>query len=272
MDRATRSSLASDLRRLGLAPGCAVMVHAGLRRLGPVLGGADQVIGALLDAVGPNGTILGYADWESDHEDLLDEAGRVLPAWRDHVRPFDPAASRAIRDNGAFPELLRTTPGARRSGNPGASVVALGARAAALTEDHPLDYGYGPGSPFARLVSERGRVLMLGAPWDTMTLLHQAEHLADLPGKRVRRVEVPFAAPEGVRWRTIEEFDTADPVSPVLPEDFIERIVAAFVAAGHGRQGEVGRAPSLLVEAAEMLPFAVAWMEARALDPAGGGA
>ena len=44
------------------------------------------------------------------------------------VSGFDPALTRAARDNGALPEFLRTTPGARRSGNPGASVAALGAR------------------------------------------------------------------------------------------------------------------------------------------------
>ena len=42
-----------------------------------------------------------------------------------------------------------------------------------------------------------------------MTLLHHAEHLADMPGKRVIRYEVPFAAGGGVEWRMCEEFDTA---------------------------------------------------------------
>ncbi len=57
--------------------------------------------------------------------------------------------------------------------------------ASTLTARHPLQFGYGPGSPVATLCSLGGKVLMLGAPLDTMTLLHHAEHLATLPAKRV---------------------------------------------------------------------------------------
>jgi aminoglycoside 3-N-acetyltransferase len=66
-----------------------------------------------------------------------------------------------------------------------------------VTADHPLDYGYGEAWPLAKLVAARGKVLMVGAPPDTMTLLHHAEHLARIPGKRIRRYEVPFATTAG---------------------------------------------------------------------------
>ena len=145
--------------------------------------------------------------------DLLDDDGRVPARWRPHVPPFDPASSRAIRDHGALPEFLRTSGPARCAAPPPARRWRRsGAGAPWFTADHPLDYGYGPGSPLAKLVEARGKVAMIGAPWDTMTLLHHAEHLADLPGKRVVRYEVPFATPGGTLWRTVEEFDTADPV------------------------------------------------------------
>ena len=260
----TRAGLAADLARLGIARGDLVMVHAACNRVGSVLGGPDAIIAALRDAVGPDGTLMAYLDWEADWEQFQDTEGRIPEAWRSHVLPFDPAGTRAARQNGTLPEFLRTTPGALRSGNPGASVAALGPKAAWLTADHPLDYGYGPGTPLARLVEARGKVLMLGAPLDTMTLLHHAEHLARLPGKRVIRVEVPFAAPEGIAWRMIEESDTSHPCVAALPEDFIDRIVTDYLATGAGRQGPVGAAPCALVEAADILPFAIAWMERRA--------
>lgn len=255
------SSLTASLSHLGLRPGDSAMVHAAVGRVGRLMHGPDALIGALRDAVGPRGTVLAYADWDGAYDDLLDAEGRVPPEWRPHIPPFDPATSRAIRDNGIFPEFLRTTPGALRSANPGASVVALGARAAWFTADHPLDYGYGEGSPFAKLVAAKGKVLMLGAPWDTMTLLHHAEHLARIPGKRLRRYEVPLKTPRGVEWRMIEEFDTSDPVVAGLADDYFAEIVRAFVAAGRGTQGLVGEAPSLLVDAAEICAFAVDWLE-----------
>lgn len=258
----TRAELAAALTALGLAPGDVVMVHAALRRVGPVLGGGDAVIAALRDSVEPDGTIAAYADWEADYEDLLDEHGRVPMWWRAHVPPFDRKWSRAIRDNGIFPELLRTTRGTVASGNPGARVVAVGSRAEWLTADHPIDYGYGPGSPFAKLAQVRGKVLMLGAPLDTMTLIHHAEHLADI-SKRVLRKEVPFATEDGTDWHMVEEFDTADPPEG-FADEYFGTIVEAFLAAGQGARGKVGDADSVLVDAAPMLAFAVEWIESNA--------
>lgn len=259
----TRASLAADLSRLGLAPGDAVMVHAAVSKVGRLLDGPDAIIAALCDAVGPAGTVLAYADWEARYEDLVDDEGRVPPEWREHIPPFDPQRSRAIRDNGVLPEFLRTTPGALRSGNPGASLVALGAKAEWFTADHPLDYGYGAGSPLAKLVEAGGKVLMLGAPLDTLTLLHHAEHLADIPGKRIRRLEVPLATPTGAQWRMIEEFDTSDPIVAGLDDDYFAGIVTEFLAAGEGRQGLIGAAHSALVEAAAITAFGVDWLESR---------
>ncbi|CAD5256134.1 Aminoglycoside N(3)-acetyltransferase III [Bosea sp. 62] len=259
----TRASLAADLSRLGLAPGDAVMVHAAVSKVGRLLDGPDTIIAALCDAVGPQGTVLAYADWEARYEDLVDDEGRVPLEWREHVPPFDPQRSRAIRDNGVLPEFLRTTPGARRSGNPGASLVALGAKAEWFTADHPLDYGYGAGSPLAKLVETGGKVLMLGAPLDTLTLLHHAEHLADIPGKRIRRIEVPLVTPTGTQWRMIEEFDTGDPIVAGLEDDYFAGIVTEFLATGQGRQGLIGAAHSVLVEAAAITAFGVAWLESR---------
>ncbi len=257
---ATRASLGRDLAALGLVAGDAVLVHAALRAAGPVLGGPDTVIAALLDAVGPAGTVLGYCDWQ------LEDEVRNDPALRAAIPPFDPLRSRSTRDHGAFPEMLRTTPGALRSASPGASMAALGGKAEWFVADHALDYGYGPQSPLGKLVESAGKVLMLGAPLDTMTLLHHAEHLADIPNKRIRRYETPILVDGRTVWRWFEEFDTSDPPDG-LPDDYFATIVEAFLATGRGRRGTVGRAPSVLVPAGDSVAFAVHWLEQRFPQP-----
>ena len=259
----TRTGLAEDIARLGCVPGDMVMVHAAVSKVGPLVNGPDALIGALLDAVSPGGTVVAYTDWDALYDELADAEGRFLPEWRDHVPPFDPAASRAVRDHGVLPEFLRTWPGARRSGNPGASVAAIGAKAEWITADHPLDYGYGEGSPFAKLTASGGKVAMIGAPLDTMSLLHHAEHLARIPHKRIRRYEVPFATAQGTLWRMVEEFDTAVPVVPGLADDYFAEIVSAFLESGRGVRGLVGQAESCVVDAAEITRFAVRWLEER---------
>ena len=258
----SRSDLASELRSLGLSSGDTVMVHAAISAVGEMINGPDTLIDALRETAGEAGTIMGYTDWDARYEALLDQAGRVPEEWRDKIGGFDARRSRAVRDNGIFPEFLRTTPGALRSGNPGASIVAIGARAEWLTRDHPLDYGYGPGTPLAKLVEAEGKVLMIGAPLDTMTLIHHAEHLARLPDKRIKRCEVPFAMAEGVVWRMSEEFDTADAVCPQLDGvDYFTTIVTTYLASSQGREGFVGNARCVLVDAKGMLEHAVTWLE-----------
>ncbi len=231
-----------------------MLVHAALRKVGPIAGGPDMIVDALRDVLGPEGTILGYTDWQ------LEDDERDDPALRDHLPAFDPLRSHATRDNGFWPELLRTTPGALRSGSPGASMAALGGKAEWFTADHALDYGYGPQSPLGKLVEAGGKVLMLGAPLDTMTLLHHAEHVADFPNKRVIRYEAPILVDGRKVWRWFEEFDTSD-VPDGVPEDYFATIVEAFLASGRGKRGTIGAAASVLVSAPEIVAFGVEWME-----------
>lgn len=250
----TRATLAGQLATLGLVAGDAVLVHAGLRSVGPIVGGPDALIGALGDAVGSDGTILAYCDWQMDDVD---------ESLREAVPAFDPLRSRAIRDNGAFPELLRTTPGARRSGSPGASCAALGARADWFVVDHALDYGYGPQSPFGKLVEAKGKTLLLGAPLETITLLHHAEHLADIADKRVLRYAAPILVDGRKVWRDFEEFNTGEPIVGGLDDGYFEDVVEDFLATGQGRRGLIGHAPSVLVDAPAIVAFAVQWLEQR---------
>lgn len=259
----SRLTLATDLRGIGLRPGDTVMAHGAMRAVGPIQGGVDALVDAILDVVGPDGTLMAYTDWNADHLALADETGAVPQENRPHVAAFDPRRSRASRDNGILPEWVRSHPDARRSENPGASVAAIGARAEALTKDHGLDYGYGEDTPLARLVELDGKVLMVGAPWDTMTLLHHCEHLAKLPDKRVIRSVVPIARGGVTEWQPFEEFDTEVPVVAGLDDDYFAAIVQDFVDEHGVEVMRIGDATSLLVPAREMAAFGVAWLEDR---------
>ncbi|MBX3184636.1 MAG: AAC(3) family N-acetyltransferase [Polyangiaceae bacterium] len=213
------------------------MVHASMRAVG---GRAERVVEALLETIGPAGTLTAYVDFEPNQDG-----------------EFDLEASPAVRDHGVLAEVIRTWPGALRSANPGASMAAIGRRAAWLVADHPLDYGYGPGSPLAKLVEVDGRVLLLGADFDHVTLLHHAEHLARLPNKRIVR----YAARIGGVTRTIEEYDTSDGVVASMPELYFDATVRAFVATGQCASGKVGGAVSHLIPARPLTDFAVAALE-----------
>jgi aminoglycoside 3-N-acetyltransferase len=264
-----RSQLASELRGLGLREGAIAMVHTRMSALGWVIGGSETVVRGLLDVLGPDGTLMVYASWADHVYHAEDWPAEHRDAYLAEPPVFDVATAEVDRDYGRIPERVRTWPGARRTAHPEASVVAVGARAAWLCASHPDDDAYGAQSPFARLVEDGGQVLMLGAPLETITLLHHAEAIARVPGKRYVTFEVFVAGADGeVVKRTYTDIDTSEPGT--LPyaelgyeEDEFEIIGAAALAAGIGVRGEVGQAACHLFEAAELTGFAVAWMEER---------
>ncbi len=53
------------------------MAHGALSRVGRMLNGPDALIGALLDATSPGGTVLAYTDWDARYDQLLEPDGRV---------------------------------------------------------------------------------------------------------------------------------------------------------------------------------------------------
>ena len=254
----TRSELAAQLRGLGVKPGGVVMVHTRMSALGHVVGGAETVVRALLDALGPEGTLAAYVSWQ-DHVYRPDQWPDP-EAYTAEPPVFDLAVSEAWRDLGRIPERIRTWPGVRRSWHPEASVVALGAKAEWLTRDHPQVDSYGADSPFGRVCDAGGQVLMLGAPLETLTILHHAEAIARVPDKRT--VTFTCATTEGDR--TYTDLDTEQGAFAYDGDyDAFERIGEEALAAGIGHRGTVGEATCHLFPARELTEFGVSWMEAR---------
>ena len=267
MKAVTRSRLAEDLRRLGVREGGITMVHTRMSAIGWVVGASETVVLALLDALGPDGTLMAYASWEEHVYRLAERPGEHRDAYRAEPPVFALATSEASRDHGRIPERMRTWPAAERSEHPEASVVAVGPRAKWLTEAHPQRDSYGRGSPFARLVEAEGQVLLLGAPLETITLLHHAEAIADALDKRQVTFRVVVA--EGGRpvERSFTDIDTSAGAYPYetlgLVEDPFAAIAQAAVADGIGVRGHVGQAESHLFPAAALTDFAVSWIEDR---------
>jgi aminoglycoside 3-N-acetyltransferase len=262
----TRSGLVDDLGKLGVRVGGVVMVHCRLSALGRVVGGAEIVVRALFDALGPGGTLVAYTGWQDappDDVDALD--GEERRAYLEEQPVYDPRVALARRDHGRVPELLRTWPGALHSGHPEAGVAAVGALAGEITASHPDDDAYGGGTPYARLVELGGQVAMLGAPLDTVTLVHHAEAIAEVPVKR--RVVYRYPVLEGGErvWRTFSDIDTSDGALPYMRliggEDYVGYLAGSALAAGCGTSGPVGEATAHLFDAPQLVEHAVGWIE-----------
>jgi aminoglycoside 3-N-acetyltransferase len=256
----TRSQLAGDLRKLGLSTGQTVMLHASVKAVGWVVGGPDIVIQSLLDVLGPTGTLMMLVSWEDSPYKLAEWPEDWQRAYLEECPPFDPATSRAYRKWSILTEYLRTWPGAFRSNHPDASFAAVGALARWITENHPLQYGFGPGSPLAKLCEAKGKVLLLGAPFGSITLLHYAEHICRVPNKRIVHYKMPVFCDGRKVWVEVEEFDTCGGILPNA-EEYFQTIPREYIASGKGASGKVGNAQSYLFDADDLVKFAIQWLE-----------
>jgi aminoglycoside 3-N-acetyltransferase len=248
------------------------MLHASVRAVGAIAGGPDQIHLALKDALTPDGTLMMYASCPAH----VDEVGRGnLTAAEERellekLPPFDAWTARAQRDNGILVEFFRTYPGSIVNPHP-ARFVAWGRRAAALVAEGPWDFAFGSGSALDRFLRFDGRILLLGSDHDAVTFLHYAEHVVDIPGKRVVRFKVPVEEHGERIWKEMVEYDTSEAAHPSWPDRFFARLVDTYLARSGNRGELVGDATAFLLEAMGLLELALRVMRATADDPSAAG-
>jgi aminoglycoside 3-N-acetyltransferase len=248
--------LRADLVRLGLPSGGTVLVQASMRQIGWIDGGADALLDALLDAIGPDGTVVTPTQTANN--------STTTREFRTAANGLDAVARQALEDKivgyepssesyhmGAFAEAVRTHPGAVRSGHPQTSFAAVGPAAEWLMAGHALRSHLGEESPLARLYDIDASVVLIGQPFAFCTGLHLAEYrLAKPPPRRPYRC---FVLVNGVRM-------TVDFIAPDTDDSDFERLGEALIATGAVTTGTVGDAVTHVVSLRRAVDFARTWM------------
>lgn len=255
----TVSSLIKDLKSLGLQQGDTVMVHCSVSQIGWVSGGPETVVRALLECLGPQGTLVvpTHTIDNSDPATWTEPRYQTVPedwwaAIRESLPPYDPKTTRSRR-MGVVPEIVRTWPTALRSAHPQTSFAAIGAKASHITADHRINCRMGEHSPLARLEEAKAKVLLLGVGFNKCTAFHLAEYRSET----APIVPCSFACTLGGKreWVTVEDrsWDGA-PNFVAIGEEFEQQ---------HGdlvRKGNVGKASCLVFPVAESVAFAAEWL------------
>ncbi|MEW2294886.1 AAC(3) family N-acetyltransferase [Streptomyces sp. NPDC006743] len=244
----TRDTVAAALRALGVRPGEVLLVHSSLKSLGWVCGGPVAVVRGLLDALGPDGTLVVPAHSGDLSDPALWGNPPVPEEWWDTIRATLPAYDPATTPTcgvGVVPETVRTWPGALRSAHPQTSFAAVGPRAREITDGHATDCRLGEQSPLARLEAAGARVLLLGAGYDTCTCFHLAEYRVPAPLVREGR-----PGPRG--WETVTEVSVTSERFGELGHDFERDRPVAI--------GKVGAADARLFPVADAVAYAERWL------------
>ena len=261
----TRATILEALSALGLPSACTVLVHSSLSRIGWVAGGPHAVVLALLDAVGPDGTLV--MPTHSGH--LTDPAGWAHPpvpsTWWPLIRAETPAFDALLtptRGMGAIVETFRHAPGVVRSSHPTSSFAAVGQNARTVVAHHELNSSLGEGSPLARLYELDAWVLLLGVGHANNTSLHLAEYRSQFPGKKSVVQGSPRLVDGVRRWVEYPELDFDD-------GDF-DRVGKDFAATGRQAEGPVGGGTARLMRQRHVVDFAVEWFARNRLGPTRG--
>jgi aminoglycoside 3-N-acetyltransferase len=255
---ATRRSVAGDLGALGVAQGSTLLVHCSLSQLGWVAGGAHAVVLALLDVVGPTGTLVmpTHSGGLSDPKDW--ENPPVPQSWwqtiRDEIPAFDPLLTPS-RQMGAVSDCFRHVDGVRRSKHPLDSFAAYGPNRDAIVDDHQLAFGLGEGSPLARLYELDAHVLLLGVGHGNNTSLHLGEYRADYPDKRWIVQHGPVLVDGARQWIGWDD---------LFPDDSdFEALGVDFAATGDEVIGPVASGSARLMSQRSVVDFATEWFGTR---------
>jgi len=251
----TRESLARDFRALGVAASQVLLVHASMRQIGRISGGAADVVAALREVLGSNATLV-VPTCTADNSDtsrlyLARTRGMTsgeIRRYREAMPPFTP--ERPSVQMGRIAEHIRTSPGAVRSAHPQTSFAALGPQARGLMTGHRPDCHLGEASPLARMYEADAWMLLLGVGYEACSSFHLAEYrYVPLPPRQLYRCVV---AEEGTRrWWSYEDI--------VLDDRDFAALGGAFDQAGYVTRGYVGRAECRLAPLRAAVDFATQW-------------
>src|SRR5688572_7863217 len=178
----TRADLVEGFRASGLAPGSVVLVHSALRTLGRVEGGAETVRDALLDVLGPTGTLV------APTFTFIHEVEPQPPL-------IDPAQDRS--EMGAITEAVRRHPAARRTAAYRHSFAAVGPASATIASVDPALAPFDLDSAFGTMLRLDAQVLLLGVPYSRSTSHHFAEWVAQVPYREAHVRSVRLRGPDG---------------------------------------------------------------------------
>ncbi|MGW3206834.1 aminoglycoside N(3)-acetyltransferase [Streptomyces sp. NPDC001135] len=263
----TEASLRADLRSLGCGRRPTLLVHASLRSVGAVSGGALTVVRALRGVLGSDGTLVvpTFTPGNSltSRSYLASTQGMSegqLALFHAHMPPFEAAATPSA-GMGAIAEQVRTTVGAARSDHPQTSFAALGPAATRTVAHHARDCLLGERSPLGRLYDGDADILLLGVGFEVCTAFHLAEYR--LPA-RTRRYDCRVMERSGPRWTSFVDVDLDD-------SDFGELGRWLETSTHRGRspvvRGRVGDADSRLIPLRRAVDGAVAWRASRRDGP-----
>lgn len=235
------NQLLNNLKSIGLNKGDSVLVHSSLSKIGLLEKGPETLIDALLAVIGKEGTLLMPAfPAKGRNKDYLTE----YPS-------FD--ILKTPSSMGVVTEYFRKLPGVKRSFHPTDSVCALGPLAEYYTNSHFGELTpYTINSPFRKLCSKNGKILMLGTTLNgACTNLHTLEDAVNFKYPVYDNTIFTVEMLDEHGDRSIMKTKVHNPVYSAKRN--CDALKPLFEKEGVLVNGKIGEADSMLIDANAML-------------------
>jgi aminoglycoside 3-N-acetyltransferase len=237
----TVEDLVKDLKGMGIVEGDVILVHSSLSKIGYLQDGPKTLVDALIETVGPKGTIL-----------MPTSPNNVYQLNYIRNTPFFDVLNSPSK-TGKITEYFRTLPEALRSLHPTEPVSAIGNNAEWFIEGHfNQETPYNANSPFYRVSEKKGKILYIGVTLSMAgTNLHTLEDAVDF--------KYPIYHNELFDIELIDSFGLKHKVKTKVhnPEWSKKRkcddLIPMFEAEGVLEKVQLGEAKTLLLDAEKML-------------------
>jgi aminoglycoside 3-N-acetyltransferase len=234
------TDIIEQLRLHGLNSGDVALVHSSLSKLGNVKGGAPTVIRALLEVLGDDGTL----------------AMPSFPALGYTYNYLSTNPSFDVRHTpsqmGIITETFRKIKGVKRSLHPTDPVCAIGKETKFLLKGHSMQLTpYNENSPFYKLITLKGKIVLLGVPLDRVTNFHVPEDLIPnfkYPVYHQKQFLVKVRDEVGIE-RMIET-KSHDPA--MSKKRRCNELEPAFIKDGIAKKFKLGDADCMIIDAEKM--------------------
>mgnify|MGYP002623000552 FL=1 len=173
--RYTASDLVQVMKRMGMRPGDVVFIHSAMHEFYNYTGTAEELILAIEDYLGPEGT-LAMPAFPREAWNLLPQCLKAVYQGEEGPVMFD--VRNTPTGAGYLAETFRKMPGVKRSINIQHSTCAWGKHADYLISEHHLSRTcWDEKSPYYKLTLLNAKVFSLGLPQFVGTVVHCTESM-----------------------------------------------------------------------------------------------
>jgi aminoglycoside 3-N-acetyltransferase len=205
MKAVTPEQIKTGLTAIGVRHGDGLLVHSAIQYLGKPVEGPQIYLGVILRMLGTEGTL-------------------AAPTFNFEFakgQPYDPLQTPSV-GMGAFSELVRCNPHARRTLHPMQSISVIGRyRDELVALDTPCAFDHG--SAFERMLELDFKLLLLGADIQAASMVHYCEQRAGVPYRHWKDFDGTAIIDNNPEKRTYRMFVRDLQINPQLELLPIER-------------------------------------------------